>query len=433
MDSPMFQPGQILPVRQGETDECPYQLQRLLGENPGRQTWLALDPTQQEPVVVKLLAFGGTMQWDELKLFEREAMLLRQLSHAKIPKYRDSFSLDDRTLWFGLVQDYINGPSLKDLLQQGHRFSEAEVRRIATQVLTILRYLHSSNPPVLHRDLKPSNIILDADNSIYLVDFGAAQDRGARAGATFTVVGTYGYAPLEQFGGRAVAASDLYALGATLIHLLTGTAPAELPQRDMRIQWHDLATVTPSFQHWLDRLTEPSVEKRWQTAQAAISALTDETALRPSTPAAALVNTSGQGRHGYVPEEILGWNWGAFLLPNIWFFTNKVWGWGLLTWIPLFGFAATLVLARRGNEMAWQSRRWRSVEQFKAHQRGWAIAGLVLGLPNWWTTLAGLNQAFWTMVVPVVSGSVPVSVAVTAIGAIILVASALWGLLRNEK
>jgi len=75
--------------------------------------------------------------------------------------------------------------------------------------------LHELSPPVLHRDIKPSNLIINSENNVYLVDFGAVQSRGAVTGVTFTVVGTSGYAPLEQFWGRAVPGSDLYALGMT--------------------------------------------------------------------------------------------------------------------------------------------------------------------------------------------------------------------------
>jgi len=123
--------------------------------------------------------FGDQVQWDNLKLFEREAHVLKQLNHPKIPKYRDYFSIDDRILWFGLVQNYIPGSSLKELLTQGRRFSEEEVRKIATDVLQILIYLHQLSPAVLHRDIKPSNLILGEDEKIYLVDFGAVQDRAA--------------------------------------------------------------------------------------------------------------------------------------------------------------------------------------------------------------------------------------------------------------
>ncbi|MGP1386820.1 MAG: serine/threonine protein kinase [Thainema sp.] len=227
-----------------------YQLQRKLGQTAGRQTWLAHDQASQPPlpVIIKLLAFVDQVNWDTLKLFEREANILQQLSHPAIPQYRDYFSIDDRVLWFGLVQDYIPGHSLSELIQQGQRFSLRQVQQIAADLLQILFYLHSLTPPVFHRDIKPSNLILDECNRIFLIDFGAVQDRAAIEGSTFTVVGTYGYAPMEQFGGRTVAASDLYSLGATLIHLLTGVSPADLPQRNLQIQFEDQIN-----RHWSSR------------------------------------------------------------------------------------------------------------------------------------------------------------------------------------
>ncbi len=266
----MLQAEQVLQER--------YQLQRQLGRTAaGRQTWLAKDLQSNEQVTLKLLAFSPQMQWEELKLFEREAQVLQALDHPRIPRYRDYFSLDQQTgagiPWFGLVQDYIPGSSLQELLEQGKRFSEKQVRGIATEILKILIYLHELSPPVLHRDIKPSNLILGEDKQIYLVDFGAVQAQAAVTGVTFTVVGTSGYAPLEQFWGRAVASSDLYALGATLIHLLTGTTPADLPQKDSRIQFSEKVSLNPSFVCWIENMTEIALEKRYSTAQQALEAL----------------------------------------------------------------------------------------------------------------------------------------------------------------
>jgi serine/threonine protein kinase len=263
----MLETNQILQNR--------YQLQKLLGRNAGRQTWLAIDLETQETVVLKLLAFGEEVQWEDLKLFEREAQVLQQLSHPRIPKYRDYFSIDDRHLWFGLVQEYIPGESLRELLDRGKKFTPAEIVALAKQILQILTYLHELSPPVLHRDIKPSNLILGGDRQepqIYLVDFGAVQDKASAEGKTFTVVGTYGYAPMEQFGGRAVAASDLYGLGATLIHLLVGISPAELPQDDVRIEFKHLTSASDLFMRWVEKMTEPSVKKRFSSAREAIAA-----------------------------------------------------------------------------------------------------------------------------------------------------------------
>lgn len=206
---------------------------------------------------------------DAPKLFEREAQVLKQLDHLRIPQYHDYFHIDDRTLWFALVQQYIPGKSLKEHQTEGKRFTESEVRNIAQQALNILIYLHELNPPVLHRDIKPSNLLLDDKGCLYLIDFGSVQDPSPAIGSTFTVVGTYGYAPIEQYGGRTVPNSDLYALGATLIHLLTGTSPADLPQYDAHIQFRHLVNASDSLLQWLEMLTEPSVEKRPTSAREA--------------------------------------------------------------------------------------------------------------------------------------------------------------------
>jgi serine/threonine protein kinase len=268
-DNFLFHPNQCLKER--------YQLQQQLGNNAGRQTWLAQDLQSGEKVTVKLLAFSPQMEWDEFKLFEREAAVLKQLNHPRIPQYRDYFSLDQKIgaglCWFGLVQDYIPGKSLQKLLNEGKRFTESQVRSIAKQVLEILIYLHGLNSPVLHRDIKPNNLILGEDKQIYLVDFGAVQDSAAVEGVTFTVVGTSGYAPLEQFWGQAVPASDLYALGATLIHLLTGVPPADLPQRNLRIQFREQVSINSQLISWIEALTEPDLDLRLSCASQALDAL----------------------------------------------------------------------------------------------------------------------------------------------------------------
>ncbi|PZU92066.1 MAG: serine/threonine protein kinase [Pseudanabaena sp.] len=267
-----------------------YQLEHQLGYNAGRETWLAKDLQMEgELVVVKLLSIGGKVQWEDLKLFEREAKILQQINHERIPKYHDYFSIDDRHLWFGLVQEYIQGDSLRDYLAQGHRFSAAQVKQIAIAILEILIYLHELNPQILHRDLKPSNLILtgEIDNAannwnIYLVDFGSVQDRATPEGKSFTVVGTYGYTPIEQYGGRAVAASDLYALGATMIHLLTGLSPAELPQDDdARIMFSDRTSASADLVKWIQNLVEPMVKKRYSSARVALEKLTKPDIIPP--------------------------------------------------------------------------------------------------------------------------------------------------------
>lgn len=390
----------------GEILRDRYQLEEQLSENEVHSIWrakdLAVEDTARESVLVKLLALGGNVQWDRLKLFEREAQILQNIDHPQIPKYRDYFSIDDRALWFCLVEDYIPGLSLKEWLGRGKTFTQPQVRQLAIALLKILIYLHELSPPVLHRDIKPSNIIIGEDKRPYLVDFGAVQNQSSVEGSTFTVVGSYGYTPMEQFGGRAVPASDLYALGATLIHLLTGTSPADLPVENFRLQFSHRANLSPDFARWLEKLIEPDLKQRFSSASEALNAL--KLGMKPSqektSHRAEVVyeNNSGCGIKANieVPEAIKGWNWGAFFLPYFWPLSNRVWI-GLLACIPNIGWIMAFFLGSKGNEWAWKSRRWRSIEQFKAHQRGWAIAGMFIGIPMAWMYLFFLTMLLNSM------------------------------------
>ncbi|HEY9616284.1 MAG TPA: type IV pilin-like G/H family protein [Microcoleaceae cyanobacterium] len=276
----MFQPHQVLQSR--------YELQTQLGRTgAGRQTWRSIDLDTQESVILKLLAFNPQLGWGDVKLFERESVVLKHLDHPRIPQYRDYFAIDAEAgsglPWFVLVQEYIPGTSLEELLDQKRRLREQQAYCLAEDLLEILIYLHELSPPVFHRDIKPSNIILGRNKQFYLVDFGAVQDRAKAEGASFTVVGTSGYAAPEQLWGRAVAASDLYGLGTTLLHLLTGTSPAELPQQNLRLQFRDRALLSPGFADWLEQLVDPSLERRFSTAREARKALQANLA-RPIEP-----------------------------------------------------------------------------------------------------------------------------------------------------
>jgi serine/threonine protein kinase len=263
----------------GQVLENRYKIQQQLGKNAGRRTLLACDLETEHLVVVKLLLFSNDFEWIDLKLFEREAETLKSLSHPAIPRYLNSFELNlSHTKGFALVQTYIEAQSIEGHLKSGRNFSEIEVKQLAKAILEILLYLHDRQPPVIHRDLKPSNILLgdrsgNSVGQVYLVDFGSVQTIAAQNGSTHTVVGTYGYMPPEQFGDRAVPASDLYSLGATLIYLVTGTHPADLPQRDGKIQLNRLANIEPAFSYWLSRAIEPSLDRRFTTAAEALQAL----------------------------------------------------------------------------------------------------------------------------------------------------------------
>ncbi|MBO3460863.1 serine/threonine protein kinase [Aetokthonos hydrillicola Thurmond2011] len=256
-----------------------YKVQQQLGKKAGRRTLLARDLLTSELVVIKLLSFNSDFEWDDLKLFEREAETLKSLSYPFIPGYLDYFQVNLSTFkGFALVQTHIPAPTLEQYLKSGRTFSEVELKQIAKALLDILIYLHRRQPPVIHRDIKPSNILLSnrSGNSVgqlYLIDFGSVQTACAAHDGSITVVGTYGYMPPEQFGGRTVAGSDLYSLGSTLIYLACGIHPADLPQKDFRIQFEHAVNLSPTFSSWLKWMTEPTLEERFSSACQALAAL----------------------------------------------------------------------------------------------------------------------------------------------------------------
>lgn len=255
-----------------------YEIQNCLADKGGRKTLLARDLISEELVVIKLLTFGNDLTWEDLKLFEREAETLKSISHDSIPRYIDYCEIKtENNQGFALVQAYINAPSVEQQVQR-RSFSEAEIQEFAIAILNILDYLHSRQPSIIHRDIKPSNILLGegSDNSIgdiYLVDFGSVQNLAIKKGGTITVVGTYGYMPPEQFGGRAKPASDLYSLGATLIYIVTGQHPADLPENDLKIEFEQLVNISPGLTNWLKKMTEPSLSKRYKSAKEALQEL----------------------------------------------------------------------------------------------------------------------------------------------------------------
>jgi serine/threonine-protein kinase len=170
--------------------------------------------------------------------FLREASLLAQLDHPNLPKVSDFFTDGGRDY---LVMDFVPGKDLKQLLDESRardRLLEVElVMNWADQLLDALAYLHKQDPPVLHRDIKPANIKLTPDNRIKLVDFGLAKVLATDDSRTITVIqgrGTAYYTPLEQYGAESEhtdVRSDIYALGATLYHLMSGQPPPEAKER----------------------------------------------------------------------------------------------------------------------------------------------------------------------------------------------------------
>ena len=240
-----------------------YTVERVLVSNAHGRMYVAHDADDRR-VALKELAFVQAPGPDALAKFEREAKFLRALEHPAIPRFLASFEEGSgvHTRYY-LAQELVDGTAL-DRLDE-HWYTEAEVIELARQVLGVIVYLQSLSPMVIHRDIKPANLIKRGDGSIALVDFGAAHVHGSTAGVT--TVGTFGYMPIEQLAGLVDATTDLYALGMTLLHLMTRQEPWRLVQAKADIN------ASPKLRAFLGKLTANDPRERFPDAKAALAAL----------------------------------------------------------------------------------------------------------------------------------------------------------------
>lgn len=271
-----------------------YMIEAERGRGGFGITWQATDEEGQV-VIVKQLRLDKIDSWKTLELFHREAKVLETLSHPQIPDYIEFFAWDgerpqpiepgaESSGALFLVQKFIEGKNLSEHLSAGRRFGFAEVRDILKQTLGVLVYLHQLSPPVIHRDLHPKNLILGSDNKVYLIDFGAMQDQlkfGDEMGST--TVGTFGFIPLEQSMGRAQAASDLYALGMTILSLISGRSPHELPLDEAKGKVRvDQVIQDPDLQRVVGAMVEPLTGQRVRSASEALELLENPRAIAPT-------------------------------------------------------------------------------------------------------------------------------------------------------
>jgi len=252
-----------------------YRVARVIAQTPHSRMYLA-DDGQGHKVALKELIFSLVPSIEALEAFEREAAFLRRLKHPQIPRFVDSFQLGEgvHTRLY-LAQEFIEGESLAGRIEKGP-LNEAQIVDIGRQVLKILVYLHGQVPKTIHRDIKPQNLILQPSGQIALVDFGAARDLSATQTHGSTLVGTFGYMPPEQLGGTVDQTSDLYALGASLLHAATGKRP-DVWIRDGIAP--DLSRaklpLSRSSRRWLLKLAEPRRSARHQSAVDALREIDD--------------------------------------------------------------------------------------------------------------------------------------------------------------
>ena len=249
-----------------------YRLGPRLGKGSQGEIFLARDdkPTgsAEREVVVKRLTPRGT--WKSFELFEREAKVLAQLRHPGVPRHLATIEEPPGT--FNLVMQRAPGENLRDISAR-RRFSQLELRDVLVRCLEILDYLHTRTPPVVHRDIKPSNIVRAPDGRCALVDFGGVLDAAREKGGS-TVVGTFGYIAPEQLHGQATPATDLYALGATIVALAGGIEPEDVPRKGLRMDLErHLPALDDGFREALIAMTDPDPDKRPQRAREVVALL----------------------------------------------------------------------------------------------------------------------------------------------------------------
>lgn len=202
---------------------------------------------------------GSALADKQYEILNSEAQMLGHINHPFIVKMLDCFVEDHRAY---LVLDYVNGDSLKTLVEKNGPLDETLVREVALTVCEILSYLHGFHPPIVHRDLTPDNLLCDSEGRIFLIDFTVAHQ--FHSSRTATVVGKQAYIPPEQFRGQPSPQSDLYALGCSMYYMLTGKDPEPMQQSHPRSV---VATVSPQMDAIVARATEFDTSQRYHSAE----------------------------------------------------------------------------------------------------------------------------------------------------------------------
>jgi serine/threonine-protein kinase len=278
--------GELLPLPEGQVLANRYRIVQPLGQGGFGRTYLAEDISQSHKnCVVKEFA-PQVQQPEQLQkakeLFEREAKVLAKLHHPQIPAFHQTLQVQlGPQEYLFLVQDYIAGETLDELLQVGKIFSELEVQTLLQQILPVLTYIHAQN--VVHRDISPDNLMWrSSDNLPVLIDFGGVKQLANtkffwfnQNSFLYTSLGKEGYAPEEQLrNGQVFPCSDLYSLAVTALVLLTGREPKELYngyQGNWR--WEDVIKVSPALEIVLKKMLADNPRDRYQSADEVLKAL----------------------------------------------------------------------------------------------------------------------------------------------------------------
>jgi len=249
-----------------------YEIEGVLGKGGQGTTFTGVDRKTGARVAVKVFDLKHAADWKRVDLFEREVATLKRIEHPGIPRFLDLLE-DPDTGARALVMTQVPGEPLSDVLERDGVLAEKALWHVLLDVTDVLAALHDEDTPIVHRDIKPRNLIRRPDGKISVVDFGGVGH--ARGQTSSTVVGTFGYMAPEQLYGHASPATDMYALGATILTLATGIEPEDQPRDGLGIDVDQAApALSPDLRRVLKRLLAPEPKNRPLDARALVGELT---------------------------------------------------------------------------------------------------------------------------------------------------------------
>ena len=249
-----------------------YKILNKIGQGGMSVVYLAMNERANKQWAIKEVRKDGVQNFEVVKQgLIAETEMLKKLSHPNLPSIIDVIDGDGTFL---IVMDYIEGRHLESVVKEYGAQSQEDVIEWAKQLCDVLSYLHSRKPPIIYRDMKPSNVMLKPDGKVMLIDFGTAREFKENSVADTTCLGTQGYAAPEQYGGHGQTdtRTDIYCLGATLYHLLTGHNPSEPPYEMYPIRYWN-PELSSGLEEIILKCTQKNPDDRYQNCGELLYAL----------------------------------------------------------------------------------------------------------------------------------------------------------------
>ena len=256
----------------GSVIDGKYKILNVVGKGGMSVVYLAMNERANKQWAIKEVRKDGMQSFEVVKQnLVAETDLLKKLNHPHLPSIIDVIDGDGTFL---IVMDYIEGNPLSKAIKNSGAQNQDDVIEWSKQLCDVLGYLHSRKPPIIYRDMKPSNVMLKPDGNVMLIDFGTAREFKSTSVADTTCLGTQGYAAPEQFGGHGQtdARTDIYCLGATMYHLITGHNPALPPYEMYPIrQWNPM--LSSGLEEIILKCTQKNPDDRYQSCAELLYAL----------------------------------------------------------------------------------------------------------------------------------------------------------------